>query len=174
VVVGTSSALNASLIASGASVTVQPASPTNSEFVLSGISLPITIPAGQSATFTVTFTPQATGATSASLSFPSNASNSPTVQTMTGTGTPQPVHTVALSWTASPTGGITNYNVYRTTYVSNTCGSYSNIGSTSGSVTTYNDGSVTDGTTYCYATTAVDPQGESGYSNIVQAIIPAP
>ena len=93
---------------------------------------------------------------------------------MTGSGSPQPVHTVSLTWNASQTGGITSYNVYRTTYVSNACGSYSNIGSTSGSTLTYTDGSVTDGTTYCYATTAVDPQGESGYSNIAQAIIPPP
>ena len=89
VVVGTSSALSGNLTANGASVTVQPANPSNSEFVLSGISLPVTIPAGQSTTFTVTFTPQSSGSTSASLSFPSNASNSPTVQSMTGTGTPQ-------------------------------------------------------------------------------------
>jgi len=33
---------------------------------------------------------------------------------------------------------------------------------------------VTDGTTYCYATTAVDASGESGYSNITQAVIPPP
>ena len=174
VVVGTSSALTANLNASGAAVTVQSTIPTNTEFVLSGISLPITIPAGQSATFTVTFTPQATGATSASLSFPSNASNSPTVQSLTGTGSPQPVHTVALSWNASPTGGITSYNVYRSTFSSNSCGSYSTIGSTSSLVLTYTDNAVTDGTTYCYVTTAVDPEGESSYSNVVQAAIPAP
>ena len=52
--VGSSSSLNGILTASGAAVTVQPASDSNSEFVLSGISLPATIPAGQSATFTVT------------------------------------------------------------------------------------------------------------------------
>lgn len=174
VVVGTSSALNGSLTASGAAVTVQPTSPTNSEFVLSGISLPVTIPAGQSATFTVTFTPQSSGATSGSLSFPSNASNSPAVQSLTGTGTPAPVHTVQLSWVASITQGVTGYNVYRAVFGGNSCGSYSTIGSTSGSITTYTDGAVTDGTTYCYATTAVDPSGESAYSNIVQAAIPAP
>ncbi len=174
VVVGTSASLNGSLTASGASVTVQPTSPSNGEFVLSGIALPQTIPAGQSATFTVTFTPQSSGATSASLSFPSNASNSPTVQTMTGTGTAAPVHTVLLTWNASGTGGITSYNVYRAIYAANSCGSYSNIASTPGSTTTYTDSAVTDGTTYCYATTAVDPEGESAYSNIAEAAIPAP
>jgi len=38
----------------------------------------------------------------------------------------------------------------------------------------FTDSVVADGTTYCYATTAVDASGESGYSNIIQAKIPAP
>jgi len=80
-----------------------------------------------------------------------------------------------LSWKASATSGITSYNIYRAVFASNSCGSYSNVGSTAGSVTEYTDGGpLTDGTTYCYATTAVDPSGESGYSNIKQAVIPAP
>jgi fibronectin type 3 domain-containing protein len=86
---------------------------------------------------------------------------------------PVPVHTVQLSWNASGTEGVTSYNVYRAVFGSSSCGSYSTIGSTSGSVTTYTDNEVTDGTTYCYATTAVDSNGESAYSNIAQAIIPA-
>ncbi|MGA9256584.1 MAG: hypothetical protein WBV98_08275, partial [Candidatus Sulfotelmatobacter sp.] len=69
---------------------------------------------------------------------------------------------------------ITSYNVYRAVYGTTSCGSYSNIGSTSSSITTYADSVVTDGTTYCYATTAVDASGESGYSNITQAVIPPP
>ncbi len=101
VVVGSSSALNGTLTASGAAVTINSASVNNGEFVLSGISLPATLPAGQSATFTVTFKPSASGATSASLSFSSNAANSPTVQTMTGTGTTATQHTVDLTWNAS-------------------------------------------------------------------------
>jgi fibronectin type 3 domain-containing protein len=58
--------------------------------------------------------------------------------------------------------------------VSSVCGSYSDIGSTASTVTAYTDNAVTDGTSYCYATTAVDSSGESAYSNIVQAAIPAP
>jgi fibronectin type 3 domain-containing protein len=78
-----------------------------------------------------------------------------------------------LSWTASTTSGVTSYKVYRTLYGGSGCGPFSNIGSTPGSITTYTDSVVADGTTYCYATTAVDPSGESGYSNITQATIPA-
>jgi fibronectin type 3 domain-containing protein len=94
------------------------------------------------------------------------------VQSMTGTGTAAPVHTVQLSWGASTSQGVTSYNVYRAVFGTNSCGSYSTIGSTSSSITTYTDNVVTDGTTYCYATTAVDPNGESAYSNIAQATIP--
>ena len=170
VVVGTSSALNGSLTASGASVTVQPASPTNSEFVLSGISLPITIPAGQTATFTITFTPQSSGATSASLSFPSDASNSPAVQAMTGTGTVQTQHTVELTWNALPDA--VGYNVYRGTVSG---GPYAMINSSLDATTTYNDSTVVSGNTYYYVATAVNSESqESGYSNQSQAVIPNP
>lgn len=170
VVVGTSSALNGSLTASGASVTVQPANLTNGEFVLSGISLPDTIPAGQSATFTVTFTPQSSGSTSASLSFPSNASNSPTVQSMTGTGTPQTQHTVDLTWNA--TTGAIGYNIYRGT---DSGGPYAMINNSLDATPTYTDSTVVSGQTYYYVVTDVDSElVQSAYSSQVQAMIPNP
>ena len=111
--------------------------------MLSGISLPATIPAGQSATFTVTFTPGASGATSASLSFPSNASNSPAVQTMTGTGTAPTQHTVALTWTAS--ADAVGYNIYRGTVSG---GPYSMINTSLDTTTAYTDNTVLSGQTY--------------------------
>jgi fibronectin type 3 domain-containing protein len=79
-----------------------------------------------------------------------------------------------LSWTASTSSGVTSYNVYRAVYGTTSCGSYSKIGSTPSSSTAFTDSVVTDGTTYCYATTAVDASGESGYSNIIQGVIPPP
>jgi hypothetical protein len=177
VTVGTSGTQTATLSATGASVTVSSVSlsGTNaSEFSISGLSFPVTVTTSQPVTFTVTFTPGATGAATASASFTSTASNSPTPATLAGTGTAAPVHSVALSWTASTSSGVTGYNVYRSVYQMNSCGSYSNIGSTPSSTTTYTDSVVADGTTYCYSTTAVDGSGESGYSNITQAKIPAP
>jgi hypothetical protein len=170
VVVGSSSALNGTLTASGASVTVSSASLNNSEFVLSGISLPATLPAGQSATFTVTFKPSANGATSASLSFSSNASNSPAVQTMTGTGAAATQHTVDLSWSAS--SGAVGYNVYRGAVSG---GPYTMINSALDSTTAYTDNTVVSGQTYYYVATAVDASSnESGYSNQATAVIPNP
>jgi hypothetical protein len=170
VTVGSSSSLTGSLTASGASVTVSSASSTNSEFTLSGISLPVTLTAGQSAAFSVTFTPQASGAASASLSFVSNASNSPTTQTMTGTGTAATQHTVDLSWTASTNA--VGYNIYRGTVSG---GPYTMINSSLDGTTTYTDNTVSSGTTYYYVTTAVDSSNnESGYSNQAQGVIPTP
>jgi len=170
VVDGTSSALNGSLIASGAAVTVASAGLNNGEFVLSGISLPVTIPAGQSSSFTVTFTPQASGATSGSLSFSSNALNSPAVQTMTGTGTAATQHTVDLTWTASPSA--VGYNIYRGTAPG---GPYTMINSSLDGTVTYTDSAVVSGQTYYYVATAVNSESvESGYSNQAQAAIPTP
>jgi hypothetical protein len=170
VVVGSNASLSGSLTASGAAVTVQSASLTNGEFALSGISLPATIPAGQAATFTVTFTPQASGATSASLSFSSNASNSPAVQTMTGTGTAQTQHTVDLTWDAS--AGAVGYDLYRGTVSG---GPYTMINTSLDSTTTYTDSTVVSGQTYYYVAAAINASGEeSGYSNQVQAVVPTP
>jgi hypothetical protein len=168
--VGSSSALGGSLTASGASVTVNSASSNSSEFTLSGISLPVTIPAGQSSTFTVTFTPQSSGAASASLSFTSNASNSPAVQSLTGTGTAPTQHTVDLSWTAS--ADAVGYNIYRGT---TSGGPYTMINSSLDSNTAYTDSTVVSGTTYYYVATAVNSGSEeSGYSNQATAVIPSP
>ncbi len=168
--VGSSSALGANLTASGAAVTVNSASSNSSEFVLSGISLPITIPAGQSSPFTVTFTPQSSGAASASLSFSSNASNSPALQSLTGTGVTQTQHTVDLSWTAS--SDAVGYNIYRGT---TSGGPYTIINSSLDSTTAYTDSTVVSGSTYYYVATAVNSSSqESGYSNQATAVIPNP
>ncbi|MGB9072437.1 MAG: choice-of-anchor D domain-containing protein, partial [Terriglobales bacterium] len=113
VVVGASSTLSSSLSATGAAVTVSSATSTSPEFTISGLSLPAVIAAGQSLPYSVTFTPQATGTATATLTFISDASNSPTQQTATGNGLPPPQHSVSLSWNASDSQGVVGYNVYR-------------------------------------------------------------
>ena len=176
VVAGTSGTASGSLSASGANVTVTAATSSNSRFAISGLSLPVIIPAGQSAPFTVTYSPLVAGADSATLTFTSNAQPTTTTDTATGTGTAAPVHTVSLSWSASTSPNISGYNIYRAVYVSS-CGGYSKInGATLDTLTTYTDSAVTNGTNYCYATTAVDStNAESGYSNIVSDVqIPPP
>jgi hypothetical protein len=178
VIVGTSGTQIGTLSATGANVSVTSVSlggSNPSEFSITGLTFPVAVTTTLPITFTVKFTPGSTGAASASASFVSTATNTPTAGAVSGTGTPAPVHSVSLSWTASTTSGITSYNVYRAVFASNVCGSYANVGTTASSITTFTDnGPLTDGTTYCYATTGVDANGESAYSNIVQAAIPAP
>ena len=176
VVVGTSGTASGSLNASVANVTVTAASTNNSRFTISGLSLPAVISAGKSVPFTVTFSPQVSGTDSATLTFTSNAQPSTATAAATGTGTAAPTHTVSLSWSASTSPSISGYNIYRAIYLGS-CGSYSRMnGSTLITLTTYSDSSVTAGTNYCYATTAVNSSSEeSGYSNIVSDVqIPPP
>jgi hypothetical protein len=170
VTVGTSGGQSGTLSATGGSVTVSSVSVGSSEFAISGISFPVTISAGQSANFTVTFTPQTSGLASVAASFDSNASNSPTSVTMTGTGVAAPVHSVNLSWTASSSPNVVGYNIYRRT---GTAGSFTQINSALNATTAYTDGSVTDGQTYYYETTAVNSSNEESVpTSPVQAVIP--
>ena len=172
VIVGTNASLPGTLTASGGNVTVTAGNVTGSAFALSGLSFPVTIPSGQHVGFTVTFTPAGNGVASGSISFVSNASNSPTVETVTGTGTPAPKHTVNLSWTASNSQGVIGYNIYRGI---KSGGPYSKINPVLNASTLYTDSTVVDGTTYYYVTTAVNSSNEeSGYSNQSTAVIPPP
>jgi hypothetical protein len=169
VTVGTSGSQTGTLNATTANVTVSSVSVDSSEFVISGLSFPVTITAGESVNFTVTFTPQTIGAVSGNASFISDASNSPTPATLTGTGAPS-VHTVNLSWTASNSPDVVGYNVYRRTGAT---GSYGQINTVLDATTEYTDASVADGQTYYYETTAVNSNDEeSARSNSVQAVIP--
>ena len=172
VVVGKNGSLNGTLGATGSSVTVSAAGFNSSEFVLSGLSLPTTLSAGQTTPFTVTFKPAAAGAASARLSFSSDAANSPTAQALTGNGVAPASHRVDLSWDPSVTSGVVGYNIYRGEVSG---GPYSQINSALDAQTTYTDNTVVAGRTYYYVTTAVDGSGnQSSYSNQAQAVISTP
>jgi hypothetical protein len=169
VTIGRSATQNGQLTAASSSVTVSSASLSNTAFQLIGLSLPITLSAGQSVNFTVSFTPQNNGSDSGTLSFGSDASNSPTVESLAGTGSPVQ-YSVNLSWDSGGAPEIEGYNVYRG---SQSGGPYSRINSGLDPNTAYTDTSVVPGQTYYYVTTAVNSQGqESTYSNPVQAVIP--
>jgi hypothetical protein len=172
VIVGTTQNQTGTLSASSASVTVSSADVAGSEFSVSGISLPVTIAAGTSVSFQVTFAPQASGTASANLTFTSNASNAPTVQSLTGSGTPPPQHSVALTWNASASGNVVGYNVYRGSVSG---GPYAQINSALDATTSDTDSTVQGGQTYYYVVTVTDSTGaESSYSNQVLAVIPYP
>jgi Abnormal spindle-like microcephaly-assoc'd, ASPM-SPD-2-Hydin len=169
VIVGTSKSQTGTLSASGASVAISSASMSSAEFSLSGITLPLTIAAGQSVPFTLTFTPKASGSVSATSSFTSNASNTAS-ESLTGAGTAPPQHMVNLTWDSVST--VVGYNVYRG---SQSAGPYAKVNSSLDASTTYTDNSVQAGQTYYYVSTAVDATGaESGYSSVVQALVPTP
>ena len=167
---GTKLSRTSSLSATGASVTVSSAKLSDAEFTLTGISFPLTIAAGTSVPFTLTFVPQTSGLATGTLSFADNASNVPT-ETLSGTGVAPTQHSVSLSWTDSGSG-IVGYNVYRGSISG---GPYAKINSALDSTTTYTDTSVLGGQTYYYVTTSVDGSGvQSGYSNQAQAVVPSP
>ncbi len=170
VTVGQSKSLTASLTATGSSITVSSANMSTSEFTISGLTLPLTLTAGQSASFTVNFKPQASGAASANGSFNSNASNPSVAQALSGTGVAAPQHSVNLSWNPS-SSTVVGYNIYRGT---TSGGPYAKINSLNAD-TTFTDSSVLSGQTYFYVTTAVDGSGnESANSNQAQVLIPTP
>jgi hypothetical protein len=168
---GSQKSLTASLSATGSSITISSASTTNREFSLSGLSLPKTISPGQTISFTLTFTPLASGSASGSISLTSNASNTPTVETMSGSGTGTSHHNVGLSWNPS-TSAVVGYNVYRS---GSSSGPYTKLNSVLNASTTYVDSSVKSGQTYYYVNTAVNSQGaESKFSVQLRAAIPSP
>jgi Abnormal spindle-like microcephaly-assoc'd, ASPM-SPD-2-Hydin len=173
VAVGSSQNQTGTLIAGSSNISVSSAAWTGQGYSLSGISFPVTIQAGKSLAFTVTFAPQAAGSAPGSVSFLSNATNSPTNEAFTGTGTQSQAvqHTVHLSWSAS-TSSVAGYYVYRGTVSG---GPYSKLNSTVETATAYADSTVQSGSTYYYVVTSVDSsQTESGYSNQVSANVPTP
>ncbi len=170
VTVGQTKSLTGSLTASGSSITVSNANTSTSEFKVSGLALPLTLAAGKSVSFTITFTPQASGVAAAGASFISNASNSSAQATLGGTGAAAPQHSVSLNWNTSA-AGVVGYNVYRG---NSTGGPYSRIASMNAD-TSYTDSTVQAGQSYFYVTTAVDGNGkESANSNQALAVIPKP
>jgi hypothetical protein len=173
VAVGNSGSASGTLTASGANVTVTAANANNSAFSVSGLPLPANIQAGHSASFSVTFSPLVTGSVSALLTFTSNAQQTTTTETLTGTGTTP--HRVSLSWNASTSSDVTGYNIYRSPFITS-CGAYAKINLVIETSTAFTDTSVVSGSSYCYASTAVDSNNqESAYSNIVSNIkIPTP
>jgi hypothetical protein len=167
--VGSKSAQKGTLTAGTTDITVSSAAWNGQGYALSGITFPVTVPAGQSVPFSVTFDPQAPGSAPGTVAFVSDATNSPTTETLTGSGTQQQSgHSVALSWNPS-SSQVVGYNVYRRA----SGGPYAKINPSVSATTSYTDTSVQSGTTYDYVTTAIDLSNvESPYSNQATATIP--
>ena len=126
------------------------------------------LPAGQTATLSVTFDPSAAGSVTGSVTVASNATNSPDKITLSGTGVAAVTHSASL-WTAS-TSTVMGYNVYSSTVSG---GPYTKLTLTPVTTTSYTDTTVQAGATYYYVVTSVDSSGaESSYSSEVSATIP--
>jgi len=171
VAVGGHASQTASLSAASDDVTVSSAAWNGSGYSVSGITFPVTIPAGQSVKYTVTFAPPAAGSDSGSISFTSDASDTSLTQTLSGSGTQTTSsHTVALNWDAS-TSSVVGYNIYRGTQSG---GPYSRLNAATLPGTAYTDSGLAAGATYYYVATSVDSSSaESGYSNQAVAQIPS-
>jgi hypothetical protein len=168
--VGNSASLTGTLSASSADVTVSSVSWGGSGYSVSGVTFPMSVAAGQSAQYTVTFTPPAAGSSPGSISFLSNASDASLKQTFSGAGTQTTgSHSVSLTWDAS-TSTVSGYNLYRGTQSG---GPYSRMNSALLSGTSYDDSGVQSGRNYFYVSTAVDASNnESAFSNEAAAAIP--
>src|SRR5580693_3396529 len=80
VALGSSATKTEKLTAATSAVTVSSGNWNGDGFSISGITFPVTLMAGQSASFNVTFAPQTSGSASGAISFLSNAANSPTAE----------------------------------------------------------------------------------------------
>jgi hypothetical protein len=169
VTVGACATLTGRLVAGAADVTIYSAGITSSEFALSGISFPLTIPAGQSKFYKMTFSPSSSGEASAIISFQSSSADSRIEQALVGIGTRGQSHSVNLSWNPG-SSGVVGYNVYR---ANSSGGPYSRINSAPDPSTSYLDTTVFGGQTYFYVTTAIASNGkQSAFSNWVEVAIP--
>jgi hypothetical protein len=152
-----------------ASVTISQLNIAGAGFSDSGISLPITLAAGQSTSFNAIFDPTTSGNLSGSATVVSNATNSPMSIAFSGSGITPSIHSIDLSWTAS-TSTVVGYNVFS---ASQTGGPYTRINSCPMSVTNFSSANAVSGQSYFFVTTAVDASGaESANSNEAITIIP--
>jgi Domain of unknown function (DUF4082)/Abnormal spindle-like microcephaly-assoc'd, ASPM-SPD-2-Hydin len=165
---GSSSKQSVTLTNTGnSSVTVSNLAPTGSYFSISGLTMPVSLASGQTATFSVAFAPTTTGSFTGSVSVASTASNSPLPIPLSGAGVA--AHKATLSWTPS-TSTVSGYNVYRGTQKG---GPYTKETSSLVPGATYTDLSVQAGLAYYYVVTSVQSNGvESVYSSEVSATIP--
>ena len=165
---GTSSASQSvTLTNSGNSVVSISQVTASTNFSVSGLTLPVSLSAGQSTTFSVIFAPTTTGSLSGTVTVTSNASNSPTTITLSGSGASSTSPSVGLTWSPSSTT-YSSFDIYRGT---TSGGPYTKINS---SLTPFfTDTSVTSGQTYYYVVTEFDSSGtQSGYSNQAAANVP--
>src|SRR2546427_653721 len=152
------------------SVSISQINVSGSGFTASGLTAPLTLAAGQTASFSVVFASTTAGTATGNVSLVSNATNSPTIALSASGVQPIPLART-LSWNPSPSAAV-SYNVYRGTQSG---GSYQKLNSLPAPTTTYTDNSVLAGQTYFYVVTAVDSRNvQSVHSKGGSTTIPSP
>jgi hypothetical protein len=150
-----------------AAVSISQVNVTGTSFTLSGSAPLVTLSAGQTANFSVTFTPTVAGSAAGTASVVSTAANSPLSISLSGSGA-QP-HFVSLAWSEA-SSGVVGYNVYSSTQPS---GPYNRLNAAPVGTMAYTDNTVQSGQTYYYWVTALDSSGdESAFSTDIAVTIP--
>jgi fibronectin type 3 domain-containing protein len=144
---------------------------------MSGVSFPLTLNEGQTATLTVSFDPSTTTPVTGTITLTSNSSTNPSVISLSGTGQTGGAgsYQVNLTWDAptdSSDPAIVGYYIFRALAGSTT---YQQLNPTGefDTQTSYSDTSVASGTTYDYYVESVDSSGvESAPSGIASVTVP--
>jgi hypothetical protein len=171
--IGSNAVLGVTFTNSGSSnITISNVTISGAGFTSSGVSSGLILTPGQIGTLNVTFTPAAAGSVTGSVSVASNASNSPGVVTLSGTGVQLISHSATLNWGAS-TSPVIGYNLYLATVSG---GPYTKVNSAIDATTTFTDaGTLQGGKIYYWVVTAVNSSNvESVHSGEVSATIPTP
>ena len=155
-----------------ATVTVSNISLAGPNLSFTGLWVGLVLSPGQTISVTAAYSPASAGNASGSVTIASDAANSPSTFSWTAstpasaTAAPPAVN---LSWTASTSGGVTGYNVYRSTVSG---GPYNLITSSPVATTGFLDSSVSSSQTFYYVVTSLAGSTESGYSSEVSAAVP--
>lgn len=108
VTVGSNNSQSVSVTNSGnISVTISQITTSGPAFSLAGVTVPLNLNPGQSSTYTAQFAPTTVGSASGQISFTSNASNSPTLISLIGTGVAAPTAQLSVNATSLSFGSVT-------------------------------------------------------------------
>jgi hypothetical protein len=153
-----------------APLTISTGNLTGTGFSMTGVSFPLTLQAGQTATLQTTFDPTVAGAAAGTIALASNCSMGSMILSLTGTGV-QSSYAVDLTWQApaSSADPVAGYNIYRAV----SGGSFQLLNASVNTPTNYTDSTVINGIAYTYEVTSIDAEGnESTPSNTYSATIP--
>ena len=126
-------------------------------FGMTGLSFPLTLNPGSSATMEVAFDPTTAGSDTGSVTLTTNTSAGTATISLSGTGQAAS-YEVQLSWVAPASSSvpIAGYYVFREASGGS---SYQQLNSTLDATTSYTDSTVVDSTTYSYYVESVDSEG---------------